>query len=104
VQQARQRLSLARRGDRPAPLARRGDRPAPAHKSFSDRTSLYPEITDKIIAELAQGRVPWVQPWGGVNAPLGVPHNAATDRHYSGINILILRPRDRTRSKKRFFY
>ena len=65
--------------------------PAPAHKSFSDRTSLYQEITDKIIAELEQGRLPWVQPWGGVSsAPLGLPRNAATGRSYSGINILIL--------------
>jgi len=63
---------------------------SPVHKSFSDRTSLYQEITDKIIAELEQGRVPWVQPWGGVNAPLGLPKNAATGRAYSGINILIL--------------
>jgi antirestriction protein ArdC len=64
--------------------------PAPAHKSFSDRTSLYQEITDIIIADLEQGRVPWVQPWGGVRAPLGFPCNAATGRAYSGINILIL--------------
>jgi antirestriction protein ArdC len=64
--------------------------PAPAHKSFSDRTSLYQEITDKIIAELEQGRVPWVQPWGGVSAPLGLPRNAATSRPYTGINVLIL--------------
>jgi len=28
-----------------------------------DRTSLYQEITDKIIADLEAGRVPWVQPW-----------------------------------------
>src|SRR5271170_658193 len=63
---------------------------SPVHKSFADRTSLYQEITDKIIAELEQGRVPWVQPWGGVNAPLGLPKNAATGRAYSGINILIL--------------
>ena len=27
-----------------------------------DRTNLYSEITDKIIAELEAGRVPWVQP------------------------------------------
>ena len=54
--------------------------PAPAHKSFSDRTSLYQEITDKIIAELEQGRVPWVQPWAGAAAPLGLPKNAATGR------------------------
>jgi antirestriction protein ArdC len=64
--------------------------PAPAHKSFADRTSLYQEITDRIIAELEQGRLPWVQPWGGVAAPLGLPKNAATRRPYSGINILIL--------------
>ena len=51
-------------------------------------------MTDKIIRELEQGRVPWVQPWlgsaAGVAAPLGLPKNAATGRPYSGINILIL--------------
>ena len=59
---------------------------------FQDRASLYQEITDKIIAELEAGRVPWVQPWGkqAALAPLGVPKNAATGRRYSGINIIIL--------------
>ena len=33
-------------------------------RSGSDRTSLYDEITGKIIGELDAGRVPWVQPWG----------------------------------------
>jgi antirestriction protein ArdC len=55
-----------------------------------DRSGLYREITDKIIAELEQGRVPWVQPWGSTRAGLGLPANAATGRRYSGINILIL--------------
>jgi antirestriction protein ArdC len=57
-----------------------------------DRTSLYQEITDKIIAELEAGRLPWVQPWGtsAVQAPLAMPKNAATQRRYSGINVLIL--------------
>ena len=64
--------------------------PAPAHKSFADRNSLYQEITNKIIAQLEQGRVPWVQPWGNVSAPLGLPRNAATRRPYTGVNILIL--------------
>jgi antirestriction protein ArdC len=64
--------------------------PAPAHKSFADRYSLYQQITDKIIAELEQGRLPWVQPWGNAAAPLGLPKNVATGRVYSGINILIL--------------
>ena len=49
-------------------------------RSGSDRTSLYEEITDKIIAELEAGRVPWVQPWGtaAAKAPLAMPKNAAT--------------------------
>jgi antirestriction protein ArdC len=68
--------------------------PAPAHKSFTNRSSLYQEITDRIICELEQGRLPWVQPWSAdarsVKAPLGLPKNAATGRAYSGINILIL--------------
>lgn len=58
----------------------------------SDRASLYDDITGKIIAELEAGRFPWVQPWGSaaVKAPLAMPRNAATGRHYSGINVLIL--------------
>lgn len=57
-----------------------------------DRASLYAEITDKIIAGLEAGRLPWVQPWGtaAANAPLAMPQNASTQRRYSGINVLIL--------------
>ncbi len=57
-----------------------------------DRTNLYSEITDKIIAELEAGRVPWVQPWGtaAAKAPLAMPKNASTGRAYSGINVLLL--------------
>jgi antirestriction protein ArdC len=57
-----------------------------------DRTILYQEITDKIIAELEAGRLPWVQPWGtsAVQAPLAMPKNAATQHRYSEINVLIL--------------
>src|ERR1700682_5094619 len=61
-------------------------------RTGQDRASLYTEITDKIIAELEAGRVPWVQPWAtaAVKAPLAMPRNAATQRRYSGINVLIL--------------
>jgi antirestriction protein ArdC len=67
-------------------------RTAALASAANDRSSLYEEITSKIIAELAAGRLPWVQPWGsaGVSAPLGIPRNAATGRNYSGINVLIL--------------
>ena len=61
-------------------------------RTGQDRASLYDEITDKIIAELEAGRVPWVQPWAtaAAKAPLAMPKNASTDRPYSGINILLL--------------
>ena len=61
-------------------------------RAGSGRASLYDDITDKIIAELEAGRAPWVQPWGSAaaKAPLAMPRNAATGRHYSGINVLIL--------------
>lgn len=61
-------------------------------RAGQDRANLYDEITDKIIAELEAGRVPWVQPWGtaAAKAPLAMPKNASTDRQYSGVNILIL--------------
>ena len=56
----------------------------------SERASLYQDVTDRIIAELEQGRVPWVQPWGAAKATLSLPRNAATARRYSGVNILVL--------------
>src|SRR5271166_3855422 len=61
-------------------------------RSGSDRTSLYEEITTRIIAELEAGRVPWAQPWATAAAktPLAMPKNASTGRQYSGINVLIL--------------
>ncbi|MGL4238139.1 ArdC-like ssDNA-binding domain-containing protein [Tabrizicola sp.] len=62
-------------------------------RSGKDRTSLYDEISIKIIiGELEAGRVPWVQPWwtAAAKAPLAMPTNAATGRGYSSINILIL--------------
>ncbi len=61
-------------------------------RAGQDRATLYDEITDKILAELEAGRVPWVQPWGtaAAKAPLALPKNASTDRSYSGINVLLL--------------
>lgn len=69
-------------------MSRPAEMPAPSQ----DRRSLYAEITAKIVAELEEGRVPWVQPWGTAEtaSPLDLPNNAATSRRYSGINVLIL--------------
>ncbi|MBR9823920.1 ArdC family protein [Salipiger marinus] len=63
-----------------------------AARKSGPRTNLYDDITDKIIAELEDGRLPWIQPWGtaAAEAPLTMPRNASTGRQYSGINVLIL--------------
>jgi len=52
--------------------------------------SLYAEVTDRIIAELEAGRLPWVRPWDKGYGTAGMPCNAGTGRRYSGINVLIL--------------
>jgi antirestriction protein ArdC len=78
------------RGPRAARAARKGAGEA-APGGASERVDVYDAVTARIIAELEQGRVPWVQPWGRVGgAAAGLPHNARTGRSYSGINILIL--------------
>lgn len=59
-------------------------------RSNPERINLYQQITDRIIADLEAGRVPWVQPWGSANAGIGMPHNAVSARRYSGINVLTL--------------
>jgi antirestriction protein ArdC len=64
----------------------------PSVRAGQNRVSLYDEITDKIIAELEAGRIPWVQPWDAAagTVPLAMPENAASCRQYSGVNVLIL--------------
>ena len=55
-----------------------------------ERASLYSEVTSRIIAELEEGRLPWVQPWDSAACRCTMPQNGATGRQYSGINVLIL--------------
>jgi antirestriction protein ArdC len=59
-------------------------------KERKERTSLYSEVTNKIIAELEEGRLPWMQPWDSAACGCTMPQNAGTGRKYSGINVLIL--------------
>jgi antirestriction protein ArdC len=70
---------------------RRRARGEVAGKVEEPRSSLYDEVTAKIVGELEAGRFPWVQPWGsaGAAAP-GLPRNALTGRTYSGVNVLLL--------------
>lgn len=54
--------------------------------------NLYAEVTARIVAELEAGAAPWVKPWSALGAGHGssVPHNAATGRPYSGVNLMLL--------------
>jgi antirestriction protein ArdC len=56
----------------------------------TDRKSIYAQVTERVIAELEQGRLPWVQPWDNAKCGCTMPRNAVTGRRYSGINVLIL--------------
>ena len=60
--------------------------------AIANTQSLHDAVTARIIAELENGRFPWVQPWASSSGgtPLGLPQNASTGRTYSGINILLL--------------
>ncbi|WP_332817537.1 ArdC family protein [Sphingopyxis sp.] len=55
-----------------------------------ERQNLYSEVTSRVIAELEEGRLPWVQPWDSAACGCTMPQNAGTARRYSGINVLIL--------------
>jgi len=53
---------------------------------------LYRDVTNRIIAEMEQGAVPWTRPWRtrpGTHTGI-MPRNAVTGRAYHGINIPIL--------------
>lgn len=47
------------------------------------------EVTDRIVAALKEGTVPWVKPWTGIPGD-GVPVNATTNRAYRGVNVFLL--------------
>ena len=55
-----------------------------------ERASLYTKVTNRIIAELEAGRLPWVQPWDSAACGCTMPQSAGTARRYSGINVLLL--------------
>ena len=53
--------------------------------------ALYESVTNSIITEMEAGAVPWVKPWKTPrNHGSVMPHNLATGRAYSGINIPLL--------------
>lgn len=53
------------------------------------KKDLYQEITDRIVAELEQGIIPWKKPWTGLRSS-AISHE--TGRPYSILNQFMLRP------------
>ncbi len=50
---------------------------------------VYQMVTDKIIAELEKGVIPWNKPWQD-NTSMSVPVNMKSGRQYRGINVWML--------------
>ena len=51
------------------------------------RKSVYEVVTDRILALLDQGTVPWKKPWAGAEQ---APRSLATGRPYRGVNVFLL--------------
>lgn len=52
------------------------------------KANVYEIVTDRIIAELEKGTIPWKRPWSGLERP----RNWKTGREYNGINLFLLPP------------
>jgi antirestriction protein ArdC len=48
---------------------------------------VYQIITDKIIAQLETGTIPWRKPWASSH---GMPRNLISNKEYRGINVFLL--------------
>ena len=55
---------------------------------MSKRPSVYETVTNSIIEELKNNVVPWIRPWKSAISPF--PYNAVSQRHYGGVNVLLL--------------
>jgi antirestriction protein ArdC len=53
------------------------------------KRDLYAEVSTRIVAELERGAAPWVKPWSTTSGQ-NTPCNAATNRPYSGCNVVLL--------------
>jgi len=64
----------------------------PKRKTSKPKRDIYQEVTDKIIAALEAGVVPWAKPWRSVRDGVrdGRPYNGLTGRPYNGLNIILL--------------
>jgi len=48
---------------------------------------IYQQVTDRIVASLEAGTVPWRKPWRTAG---GMPRSMSTGRRYQGVNVMLL--------------
>jgi antirestriction protein ArdC len=61
------------------------------HRNATSRRSIYQTVTDRIIASLKAGVIPWEKPWKTPRyAGSPFPRNFYTGKPYRGINVLLL--------------
>ena len=62
-------------------------------KTSKAKSDIYQEVTDRIIAVMEKGELPWLKPWkksGKGDAVAQLPYNAISGKNYSGVNTLLL--------------
>ncbi|MBI3266941.1 MAG: DUF1738 domain-containing protein [Chlamydiae bacterium] len=58
----------------------------PRNQRGNGKKTVYEIVTERILEKMKQGKIPWHQPWKG----LELPKNLSTKRPYRGINIFSL--------------
>ncbi len=60
-------------------------------KTHTDRPNVYKIVTDRIIASLKAGIIPWEKPWKAPTFGGGsLPRNFLTGKPYRGVNVFLL--------------
>ncbi len=61
-----------------------------AKPEFEVKKDFRQELTDKFVAALEEGRIPWQRPWNESSTQLSAPINAISEKPYQGGNRLVL--------------
>jgi len=76
-------------GHTPILFLTRGDEPSPAPRG-NIMPNAYEVVTERLIAKLEEGIIPWRQPWKNTSRGAHLPCNFTTGRSYRGINSIML--------------
>jgi antirestriction protein ArdC len=60
----------------------------PTNTPTKPKVDVYQDVTDRIVAQLREGTIPWRRPWRSLDGSL--PRNLASGKAYRGINLLLL--------------